>query len=465
MTTICGIVVTHRLHDTYALARDLVHRGREVTGLFAMGPESIDMIKWLGTPSSFSVETLHQLFPPTKYHTFGMHVRYATRGQSSNLLEDGHPHAVGGRVIHRGDHLLRYDCDAVIIHNGQVERDELVKKLDDTTLETLVDSEALLHRYLDIGVRGLLRKVPGSYVCAIADKRHRDVVVLRDRHGVMPGVLGIKDGKTGVASEDIAFRKNGGEIIETLTPGSAYYLHPDGSHSKEVVVEPVPKRCFFQYNYIAHIDSHLDELSVRRVRTRYAQLLAKILPQDLDFITYVPSCPYPAAMACASLMNVPFIEVFYKKKKERSFQESTQKGREQSINGNLHLDPRVLDTIRGKRIGVIEDSTIRGTVARRVAYLLKEEAKVSQVTLANYTPMIGRIVNGKQAHCREGVDIAETDSFLAREGDAKLISDKLGINVVFPSQEEMFDILESLGEPRTSFCTRCLDANPPFTWG
>ena len=44
---------------------------------------------------------------------------------------------------------------------------------------------------------------------AIADWRKREVIIMRDRTGIKPGVLGWKDGKYGVASEDIAFRKNG----------------------------------------------------------------------------------------------------------------------------------------------------------------------------------------------------------------------------------------------------------------
>ena len=59
------------------------------------------------------------------------------------------------------------------------------------------------------GEYNFLKEVPGAFTLAIADKRKKDVIVMRDRTGIKPGVLGWKDGKYGVASEDIAFRKNG----------------------------------------------------------------------------------------------------------------------------------------------------------------------------------------------------------------------------------------------------------------
>ena len=70
--------------------------------------------------------------------------------------------------------------------------------------------------------------MPGAFTLAIADKRKKDVIVMRDRTGIKPGVLGWKDGKYGVASEDIAFRKNGGEYVEDLDPGTIYYIEPEG---------------------------------------------------------------------------------------------------------------------------------------------------------------------------------------------------------------------------------------------
>ena len=110
--------------------------------------------------------------------------------------------------------------------------------------------------------------------------------MLRDRTGIKPGVLGWKDGKYGVASEDIAFRKNGGDYIEDLDPGTVYYLSPEGDYSKEAIVKPDVRHCFFEWNYIADVDSNLNQVSARRVRETLGEVLAEeFQPSDADLVT------------------------------------------------------------------------------------------------------------------------------------------------------------------------------------
>ena len=207
----CGLCVVHTLHDAHRFIRSLQHRGREAAGMAAVGEGRIDIIKWEGGVEKFDVTDLHKIFPSPHYHTYMAHVRYATLGRKDHILEDAHPHVIGGRVEHRGNHILIWDCDMAAVHNGQVNR-EYFSRIPAEQLHSDCDTEALLHHYRQHGEHDFLRQIPGAYTMAIADKGKRDVIVLRDRSGIKPGVLGWKDGKYGVASEDIAFRKNGGRI-------------------------------------------------------------------------------------------------------------------------------------------------------------------------------------------------------------------------------------------------------------
>ena len=47
-----------------------------------------------------------------------LHVRYAAKGRKDKILEDAHPHVIGGKVENRGDHILIQDCELAGIHNG-----------------------------------------------------------------------------------------------------------------------------------------------------------------------------------------------------------------------------------------------------------------------------------------------------------------------------------------------------------
>lgn len=211
----CGFVVTHTLHDVHKMLRSLQHRGREAAGIAAIGVNRIDVIKWKGLVTTFDVVDLNKIFLGSNYHTFMAHVRYATRGRKNEVLQDGHPHVIGGKKIDKGNHIIISDCEAAAVHNGQVDR-KYLGEINNRRLTTNCDTEAILCFYRENGEYDLLRRVPGAYTIAIADKKRMGVTIIRDRAGIKPGVLGWKDGKFGAASEDIAFRKNGGEFIEDL---------------------------------------------------------------------------------------------------------------------------------------------------------------------------------------------------------------------------------------------------------
>ncbi len=460
----CGLAVTHTLHDAYKMLRSLQHRGREAAGIAAVG-NRIDVIKWKGSVSTFDIVDLSKIFPGDSYHTYMVHVRYATRGRKNRVLQDAHPHVIGGKRIDRGNHIITMDCEIAGVHNGQVDKKYLngVRKLH---LKTGCDTEALLHYYKEHGEQELLRNIPGAYTIAIADKKRSGVTVIRDKTGIKPGVLGWKDGKYGIASEDIAFRKNGGEFIEDLDPGTIYYMAPDGSFRKQKVVDPSLAYCFFEWNYIADVDSILSNVSVRVLREILGEMLAKEFGhklKNIDLITFLPRCPEAAARRMAKKLNIDFAPVFYKIRGERSFQGSTKNERKKSIEQNLHLHPDITDHLKGKRLASIDDSTIRGNNSKRERKMLYEEALVKEVLHINYTPPVGIIgKDGKPRGCECGVDMPIHDNFIARGRTREKISSELGMPTFYLSVEGMLRGFEKAGMPRKNLCTFCIGGKKPF---
>ena len=463
----CGLCVVHTLHDAHRFIRSLQHRGREAAGMAAVGEGRIDIIKWEGGVEKFDVTDLHKIFPSPHYHTYMAHVRYATLGRKDHILEDAHPHVIGGRVEHRGNHILIWDCDMAAVHNGQVNR-EYFSRIPAEQLHSDCDTEALLHHYRQHGEHDFLRQIPGAYTMAIADKGKRDVIVLRDRSGIKPGVLGWKDGKYGVASEDIAFRKNGGEFIEDLEPGSVYYLSPEGDFTKSVLVDPDLAHCFFQWNYFADVDSIINRVSVRRIRENLGDVMAdEFRPPDADLVTYLPRCPEVAARAYAKKADLPFLPVFYKMRGERSFLGTTATNREQSIGENLHLLPGMEDRLRGKTVIVLDDSIVRGNNSRRARDLLYGEVRVKKAYLASYTPPIGIVGEDNVPRgCMFGVDMPPEppagDEFLARGRNVEEISEIMGMPVVYLSPEGMLRAFARAGVFAENTCTYCIGGRHPF---
>lgn len=455
----CGWSLARTLQDAYSFNKSLGHRGREAAGIAAIGDNRIDVIKWAGPADRIDVTDLFKIFPGHNYHTFITHVRYATKGRKDQILLDAHPHVIGGKVYDKGSHIIITDCEAAIVVNGQTHE----KYLDMSNCQTGCDSEALLHRFRELGEIGFLKNIPGSYSLAVADKRLKDVIVMRDRTGIKPGVLGWKDGKNVAASEDIAFLKNKAEYKSDLDPGSVYYFKSRGDCQPIEVIDPKTKYCFFEYNYVANEGSTLNGLSVRTVRSLLGEALAEehnIL--EIDLVTFLPRCPEPAAISYVKKTKKEFEYVFYKPRNERAFQGSTSTERKHSISGNLHLIPGIEDLIKGKTLGVIDDSVVRGNNSIQAIKLLME-AGAKGAYLLSYTPPIGIIgTDGKPRGCNDGVDMPIDDDFIARNRSNEEIDKKMGIPVRYLSLEGMLKTFEKLGMNRNDLCHFCIGGDKPY---
>lgn len=443
----CGICVCHTLHDAYDFISSLQHRGREAAGIAFIGKGKIDVIKWTGTVTSFDLKDLYKIFPSTSYQLYIAHVRYATRGRKSKLLEDAHPHVIGGETYKGHHHEIITNCDAAIVHNGQV-CDSPAK----------CDTKELLESFIHGCDAKVFDKYPGSYTMAIADKREDYVTVIRDRAGLRPGVLGFKDGKYVVSSEDIALKENGGEFVESLAPGSVYKIYTDGDYKRTDVVEPKKQYCFFEWNYIGHQDSIINGISVRTMREVLGEKLAEEAVPPADLVTYLPRCPEISARSYAKACDKPFLPIFYKIKSERSFQGSTSEERDISIKNNLHIIPEAKKLIKGKDIIIIDDSIIRGTNIKRACKLVKEHG-VNKIYFMSYTPPIGIIgEDGVPRGCHFGVDMPPDDNFIVRRDEQM----QEGVEIIYLSRKGMTDAFASVGMPERKLCTFCIGGNHPY---
>jgi len=316
-----------------------------------------------------------------------------------------------------------------------------------------------------------MKNIPGSYTLAIADKRKKEVIVMRDRTGIKPGCLGLKDGKYCAASEDIALKENGAKFIEDLDLGTIYYLNPNGSYTKRKIISPKLKHCFFEWNYIADAESIINGLGVIRIRHELGKVLAEEFhPKDIDFITFLPRCPEVAARSYAKTLGKEskFRPVFYKLRGERAFQGTNSTERKSSIKSNLHVLPNMEKILKGKVIACIDDSTVRGNNSKYAKELF-DKAGAKKVYFLNYTPRIGVIGNdGIPRGCMFGVDMPPEDDFIVRTKDKKgnrsnkEISEELGMEIYFLSVEGMLRAFEHLGIRKEDLCYFCIGGEHPF---
>ncbi len=458
----CGLCVTHTLHDAYNFIKDLRHRGKEATGIVAVSDNRIDALKWTGTLERFDIQALHLIFPVENYgyHTFLAHCRYATRGREDRLLEDAHPFVIGGTITRKTNHIHIRDCETATVHNGQV---DIALISSSPHLEDLCDTEALLYYYRDKGELELLRTIPGAYTLAIADKRKKEVIVLRDKTGLRPGFLGFKDGKHCMASEDITIKKNGGFIIENLMPGCAYYFSPAGAYRKEFVVQSIPRHCFFEWNYISDVESTLNDVPVASLRGFLGEELGKeFKPQDAHLVTFLPRCPEAAARRYAETTQIPFAWVFIKQRSDRAFMGTREEDRKKSIEETLEIRPDIGESLQGKNLVLVDDSIVRGNNSLRARDLLYG-AGVKKIYLASYTPPIGIIGDDAMPRgCLFGVDMPPHDKFIARNRNLEEIREHMKMEIYYLSVNGMLQAFKRAGMPKENLCTYCIGGIHPF---
>src|ERR671938_84807 len=98
--------------------------------------------------------------------------------------------------------------------------------------------------------------------------------------------------------------------------------------------------------------------------------LAAEHPANADLVIAVPTTGYSAAQGFSEVSGIPYGEGLYKNQYVgRTFIQPSQSLRDRGVK--LKLNP-LPDSIRGKRLVVVDDSIVRGTTTRQIVTMLRE---------------------------------------------------------------------------------------------
>lgn len=451
----CGIFVGHSVHDVYKGLKALQHRGHDSVGIAVKKNSSIDLIRWFGKVSDFSLNSLVNILGSGEL-VIG-HVRYSTmrRKENADLFEGAHPRFIGGKVVDYSKglkpHLIVRNSERVIVHNGNVP--------DLKLSEGEIDTDVLLRLYEENGINFIMQNFLASYSAAILDVNLNEALVFRDRYKMRPLWIGEKDGNIIAASEDVAIWEVGGKPIREVHGGEVIQIPQKGRDFKtRQVVEQTPKTCFFEGNYLQSASSSLDGKTVFSIRRNLGNQIAQEYSPEIDFVSYVPHSPEHIARGYSDSRKISLKEIFYKVASERSFLGALQTSRDNSIGTNLF----VLDNVdlKDKKILIFDDSLVRGTVSRDAAKKLREKG-VKWIGLALGTPILGPIVDGEQRGCLWGVDMPPDDNFaIKRTRTVEKLKEETGFDdIYFISME---GLARAHGKALSEMCTYCIGGRHPI---
>ena len=377
------------------------------------------------------------------------HVRYGTMGTRGQVNAEP-------LVVNHVKGTLALATAGKLVNTPQLKRElELQGMIFHTTCDAeiiscVVTKERLSSSSIEEAVNKAMNKLVGGYCLLLMSPQK--MIAVRDPAGLHPLCYGKRDnGQYVVAGESCALDSVGATFVRELAPGEILVFSNEGIKSiKDHCGKVKESLCVFEYVYTARPDSVICEKSVHAARKRAGALLAKAHPVEADVVVGVPDSGLDAAIGYSEESGIPYgIGLIKNKYIGRTFIAPGQDVREDKVK--IKLNP-IKDTVKGKRIVLVDDSIVRGTTCARIVGLLRL-AGATEVHLRSSAPPF---LNP----CYYGTDIDSKEALIACHHTVDEIARIVGADSLgYLRLEDVTKIAE--GSTCGGFCTACFDGNYP----
>jgi amidophosphoribosyltransferase len=417
------------------------HRGQESAGIAVSDGTNILVYKDLGLVSQvFNEATLTTLHGDLAVG----HTRYSTTG--STTWDNAQP-------VFKTDGVH----SIALGHNGNlVNTSELADRVrgaglattDSDIVTTMIADRTPEAGSIEAAAMEVLPELRGAFCFVFMDER--SVFAARDTHGVRPLSIGRLPNGFVVASETCALDIVGATLVRDVEPGELVRIDDRGLHTQRFAESPKRSLCVFEVVYLARPDSRLRERSVHEARREMGRILAREHPADADLVIAVPTTGHSAAQGFSEVSGIPYGDGLYKNTYVgRTFIQPSQSLRDRGVK--LKLNP-LPDSIRGKRLVVVDDSIVRGTTTKQIVQALRE-AGAAEIHIRITCPPI-------QWPCFYGIDMPTRQELIAADLTVDQIrsyvsADSLG----YLSLEGM---VSAAGDGKETFCRACFDGEYPI---
>ncbi len=416
------------------------HRGQESAGIAVSDGSNILVYKDLGLVSQvFNEATLTTLHGDLAVG----HTRYSTTG--STTWENAQPvfktDGVRSVALGHNGNLVNTRELAAIVGVGSA-------STDSDLVTTLIAGEAPNTQGLDDAAMKVMPMLQGAYCFVFMDER--SIYAARDPFGVRPLSIGRLPNGFVVASETCALDIVGATWVRDVEPGEIVRIDDRGLHSMRFATSPRTARCVFEYVYLARPDSRMDGITIHEARVAMGRRLAEEHPVDGDLVIAVPTTGHSAAQGYSQVSGIPYGDGIYKNAYVgRTFIQPSQTLRDRGVK--LKLNP-LPDSIRGKRLVVIDDSIVRGTTTKQVVSMLRDAGAPEVHMLVTCPPL--------QWPCFYGIDMPTRQELIAADLTVEQVRSYVGADSL--GYLSLDGMVEAAGGPKDSFCRACFDGEYPI---
>lgn len=422
----------------------LQHRGQESCGIVVNDDGVFASHKDLGLVSEvFSSDTLASF--PKGSMAVG-HVRYGTTGGTNrnNCQPIEVNHQKGRMALAHNGNL----SNAVELRNALELSGAIFHTTTDTeTIAYIVTRERLRTRSIEDALSAAMHSLDGAYSLVLMSPQK--LICARDPYGFRPLCYGkTADGGYVVASESCALKVVGASFVRDVEPGEIIVFSKNGVVSRrEHCGRKSKKLCIFEYIYFARPDSEIDGVSVHGARIRAGKLLASRHPIDADIVIGVPDSGLDAALGFSVASGIPYgIGLIKNKYIGRTFISPGQGARLDQVKIKLSA---VEESVRDKRVVLVDDSIVRGNTMGRIVNLLREAgAKEIHVRISS-PPFLHP--------CYYGTDIDSEAHLIACKYSIEEIAKLIGADTLGYLPVEELSVLTGNGD----YCSACFGGDYP----
>ncbi len=436
-------VASSAYYGLYALQ----HRGQASSGIVVNDDGVFHAYKDSGI--------VNEVFTPRNLEALGKgqmalgNVRYGTSGTKDRLnAEPMLVNHIKGRIA--------LSHDGGLVNYGELRRElELEGAIFHTSNEIeviayMITKARLTAPSTEAAISKAMERIKGGYSLLVMSPQK--LIAARDEHGLHPLCYGMRgDGEYVVASESCALNTVGAKFIREIEPGEIVVFSKEGVNCIRDHCGKVPERlCVFEYLYTARPDSVINGCSVHLARKRAGVFLAKAHPVEADVVIGAPDSGIDAAIGYAEESGIPYgLGLIKNKYIGRTFIDPGQNVREDKVK--IKLNP-VEETVKGKRVILVDDSIVRGTTCVRVVKLLRE-AGAKEIHIRSSAP---EFLNP----CYYGTDIGSKEELIACKYSAKEMAKMFGADSVGFLPLENVTELGCSGTCK-GYCKACFDGNYP----
>lgn len=449
----CGVFGVYAKEKTTVAATTyyglfaLQHRGQESCGIVVNDDGVFQYHKDGGL--------VNDVFTPAVMQKLGEgnmavgHVRYGTTGNNDRL--NAQPivinHIKGKMALaHNGNLVNSFELRQELEMEGSI-----FHTTSDTEVISYIITKARLHApSIEEAVNQAMNRIKGAYSLVVMSASK--MIAARDPHGFHPLCYGVtKEGTYIVASETCALDAVSAKFVRDVEPGEIIVFDGDEIRSiRDHVGEEKRRLCIFEHIYFSRPDSVVDGVSVHHARVTAGACLAMEHPVQADVVIGVPDSGLDAAIGYARQSGIPYGIGFIKNKYiGRTFIAPGQKVREDKVRIKLNV---VSETVKGKRVVMVDDSIVRGTTSARIVKLLREAGATEVHVRSSAPPFL--------FPCYYGTDVDSQENLIAVNHTMDEIKEIIGADSIGYLNLDHLGML--MGVPKgEGYCAACFDGNYP----